>query len=44
MFDAWNADGTALLFELAKNYTQRYPANYWGWVVLPNALGDYSAV
>ena len=32
MFDAWNGDGTALVFELAINYTQRYPDNYWGWV------------
>ena len=40
MFDAWNRDGTALLFELATDYTQHYPHNYWGWVVLADALGD----
>ena len=40
MFDAWNGDGTALLFELATDYTQRYPDNYWGWIVLADALSD----
>lgn len=40
MFDAWNGDGVALVFELATNYTQRYPENYWGWVVLSDALSD----
>jgi protein O-GlcNAc transferase len=40
MFDAWNGDGAAFLFELATTYTQRYPDNYWGWVILADALSD----
>src|SRR5467141_5373281 len=40
VFKVWNEEGVALLFELATDYTRRYPDRFWGWVVLADALGE----
>ena len=40
VFKVWNEEGAALLFELATDYTRRYPNRFWAWVVLADALGE----